>query len=131
MVHSDEINGYVLETPTELRLIRQSRTGWVIAKRVSLERPVASPQDILHRLSVGKALIDMVPAEEIGELKEKIDIPITKETKAWAYRGPNPNARVAEDVLTGLLRARSVVWFNGESGQYEYRALGLAIKWGE
>lgn len=42
------------------------------------------------------------------------------------YKSPLERS-VAEDVLTSLLRARSIVWYDPQTGEYVYRALGCAF----
>ncbi|MBI4095800.1 MAG: hypothetical protein HY438_03000 [DPANN group archaeon] len=131
MGNSEQMSGYVLATSGELRLVRLVGDGWVMTKRVLLQKPANTHIQILEGLGVAKASVDKVVDGEVQELRARLpDLPVDAETQVWAYRGPRLNARMAEDVLTNLLRARSAVWL-GPDGEYVYRAIGLAIKWPE
>ncbi len=123
------INGYVLATPRELRLVRLVKDGWVLTKCVPLQAPATTPDKILQNLGVRAASVDSITDSEAEELVTRLpDLFADAETRIWSYRGPRPNAKIAAEVLTSLLRARTTVWVDEATGKYAYKAMGCAFR---
>ncbi|MBI2041134.1 MAG: hypothetical protein HYT16_03445 [DPANN group archaeon] len=124
----EQMSGYLLATPRELRLVQLVKDGWVTTKQMLMNNN-DTPRQVLQRVGAGNALIDLVTDDEIKELKERHpDFP-ADDAVVWSYKGPRLNALIAEDVLTSLLRVRSIVWLDEETRQYTYKAIGVAFRW--